>query len=325
MMSGRHVRGGVLALGMAIGVSLVAREECRGGQDRLAEAVAKHKIPPEWFKDVALDYGTSKPWKEAWKDVTDLLNEGGPKAKRGIRILYEYAEKKGHRPDGYPFFLMLGGEPLWAASIFLEQAKRRPAGFTEMYINLASLYLRYGEGRKALDLLHDALQRPPRRPWDTFHKAKINDKLGDAYAATGEKEKAIEHYRTAIELFPKAELRKGRHLLPRYARKTEAKIELLTRDALSFARVPDGIHRGNSIGFGGPLNVDVTVKSGRVVDIKVEHKERIDQGATKIAPRQIIERQKLELDAITGATVTVQAVVEATYRALSEAGARSSP
>jgi len=39
-----------------------------------------------------------------------------------------------------------------------------------------------------------------------------------------------------------------------------------------------------------------------------------------IAPRQIIERQALKVDAISGATVTVQAVVEGTYRALQQAG-----
>jgi len=55
------------------------------------------------------------------------------------------------------------------------------------------------------------------------------------------------------------------------------------------------------------------------VDISLGHQEKIEQGARKTIPRQIVERQSLDVDAITGATVTVQAIVEAVYRALESA------
>jgi uncharacterized protein with FMN-binding domain len=66
----------------------------------------------------------------------------------------------------------------------------------------------------------------------------------------------------------------------------------------------------------------VRVQGGRIVDVQLRHKEKIEQRATTSVPRQIVERQSLDVDAVTAATVTVQAVVEATYRALTRAGAK---
>jgi len=66
----------------------------------------------------------------------------------------------------------------------------------------------------------------------------------------------------------------------------------------------------------------VRLRGGRIVDIRLQRQEKIEQGATKIVPKQIIERESLAVDAITGATVTVQAIVEVVYRALENASQR---
>jgi len=66
----------------------------------------------------------------------------------------------------------------------------------------------------------------------------------------------------------------------------------------------------------------VRLQGGRIVDVRLQRQEKIEQGATKIVPKQIIERESLAVDAITGATVTVQAIVEVVYRALENASQR---
>ncbi len=307
----------MLALGLSCALA-VASGQARAGEGGLAEAVANLKLPPTWFNDVKVDFDTNRPLKDAMPVIQNLLDAGGEKAKQGVKLLYIYGEEKKQRGDGYPFFLLLGGEDIWAAKLFLESIAKYPEGHTEMYINLASLYVKYQEPQKALELLNTALAKPPRAPWDVLHQAKISDKLGDVYAGLGNTEKATERYRAAIELFPKVMVQNFRPLAQRHARKTAAKLELLTGKTLDISKLADGVYRGTSIGYGGPLDVAVTLKGGRITDIKVEHKERIDQGASKIAPQQIIERQALKVDAISGATVTLQAIVEATYRALTE-------
>jgi len=321
-MSERPLGWLVLGFGLVCGLVLGLGSDCRAGEGGLAEAVAKLKLPPAWFDDVKVDFDTNRPLKDAMPVIQNLLDAGGEKAKQGVKLLYIYGEEKKQRGDGYPFFLLLGGEDIWAAKLFLDTVAKYPEGHTEMYVNLASLYVKYDEPQKALELLTTALAKPPRAPWDVLHRAKINDKLGDVHAGLGNTENATEHYRAAIGLFPKVMVQNIRPFAQRYARKTESKLELLTRKELDFSKLADGVYRGSSIGYGGPIQLDVTVKGGRITDIKVEHKERIDQGASKIGPRQIIERQALKVDAISGATVTVQAVVEAAYRALTGAGAK---
>jgi len=66
----------------------------------------------------------------------------------------------------------------------------------------------------------------------------------------------------------------------------------------------------------------VRLRGGRIVDIRLQHQEKIERGATKIVPKRIIERESLAVDAITGATVTVQAIVEVVYRAIENASQR---
>ena len=64
----------------------------------------------------------------------------------------------------------------------------------------------------------------------------------------------------------------------------------------------------------------VTIQAGRIVDVQVDHAEKIDLGATEIIPQRIVEKQSLQVDAITGATVTCDAIIEGVFRALKQAG-----
>jgi len=122
--------------------------------------------------------------------------------------------------------------------------------------------------------------------------------------------------------FPQSRQPWGRHLIHRHVAKIQAKLELLERERLDLSRVRDGVYRGTSQGYAKALHAAVTVRAGRIVDIALKHQEKIDQGATRTVPQQIVARQSLKVDAVTGATITVQAIVDATYRALQRAGAR---
>jgi uncharacterized protein with FMN-binding domain len=66
--------------------------------------------------------------------------------------------------------------------------------------------------------------------------------------------------------------------------------------------------------------VTVTVRRGRITDITVRHTEKIHQNATKIIPKRIVDSQSLKVDAVTSATVTSQAIVDATLNAIRKAG-----
>ncbi len=287
----------------------------------LDDAIKALKIPPEWFAEVKSDYDTRTPWKDARLHIRKLLAEG--KNREAIKLTYIYhVEQKNGSADGheYPMYLFLGGEYAWAAKVYAERLASKPKGATFDYSALASLYAHFGEHQRALQTLRDSLERLPDPPWQINAKATLNDKLGDVYAAMGDIEKAREHYREAIRLFPTSNQPYGRHLLHRNAAKVQAKLDLLNRNALDLRRLKDGVYRGSGVGYAKEVNAVVTVKAGRITDIRLQHEEKIDLGATDTVPKQIIERQTLEVDAVTGATVTTQAIVQAVYEALQKAG-----
>ena len=83
--------------------------------------------------------------------------------------------------------------------------------------------------------------------------------------------------------------------------------------------VGDGTHRGTAKGFGGDLVLDVTVSGGKITEIVVVKSEEtpfIADGAFKVLLPGIVEAQG-SVEAVSGATYTSKAVLEAVENALS--------
>lgn len=307
----------ILAIALAMVFSIA---EAKDEKPSLEEAIANVKIPPDWFESVKLQYSTSKPWKDARLEIRRLLALGGEKAKAGIKLTYLYLQKDdigdGHE---YPMYLFLGGEYAWALQIYKEFLESQPDGHTHAYRSLASCYVHFGEYEKAIEILNTAMERLPEPPWQIANEADIHDGIGDIYAEMGDIEKAKLHYSKAIEIYPTSNQPYGRHLLYRRVNKIQAKLDLLEHQSIKSGQLKDGVYEGESLGYGQMINVIVTVKDGKIADIKLRHKEKIEQNATVIIPQRIIEKQSLNVDGITGATVTCQAIVEGTFAALKKA------
>jgi uncharacterized protein with FMN-binding domain len=73
------------------------------------------------------------------------------------------------------------------------------------------------------------------------------------------------------------------------------------------------------MGYEAPVKLEVTVNGGRIADIKVvEHHEKQFYSSIADTPRRIIEKQSVKgIDATTGATLTSEAIINATAKALS--------
>jgi len=82
--------------------------------------------------------------------------------------------------------------------------------------------------------------------------------------------------------------------------------------------MPDGVYRGCSEAFRDTLWVEVEVKSSLIRDVRViHHHENRPLGALRIVPYLICKRQNLsDIQAVTGATVTSQAIIRAVRCAL---------
>ncbi|MDR7870221.1 MAG: flavocytochrome c [Tissierellaceae bacterium] len=76
-------------------------------------------------------------------------------------------------------------------------------------------------------------------------------------------------------------------------------------------------------GYGGKIKVETTFSDNEIVKIEiVENSETVGIGSTAIdkIPSDIVESQSLGVDAVSGATVTSAAIIEAVSKAVEEAG-----
>ena len=299
---------------------LVALCATYAAEPDLDEAMASLKIPPDWLAGVRTSYDTRQPWKKARLHIRKLLAQG--KNREAIKLTYDYliVRKVNKDTHEYPMYLYLGNEHAWAIKAYEERIKGGHRGVAHDCRGLASCYLAFGESEEAIETLRFGLKHLPDPPWGQMMEAGIHDHLGDIHARMEDQQQAEQHYRKSMALFKAAKPKYGRHQLPRRVAKVQTKIEIMKRTSFDLATVRDGIHRGQSMGYVQPLTCTVIVRGGRITNIRLHHKENIEQGATRIIPKRIVDAQSLDVDGITGATVTTQAIVEATYRALLKGG-----
>lgn len=85
----------------------------------------------------------------------------------------------------------------------------------------------------------------------------------------------------------------------------------------------DGVYTASSVGRNGSINVQVTIKNDAIADVKIvdwsETHPVADLTKTKLIP-DIIKYQSVEVDAISGATLSSFAIKDAVSQCLKKAG-----
>jgi len=278
------------------------------------------RIPPAWLADVKTNYDTTQPWKKARQDIRKLLDQH--RNREAIKLTYDYIVARKAAPDDheYGMYLFLGGEYAWALKVYRDRLRDDPQREGIAYMNLAAIYRHYGKLKEAEAVLKEALKHPPKAPWHVPNAAKIHDRLGDLYTELGRKQDALREYAEAMRLYPTSKQPWGKQNLPKQVAKIQSKIDLLNRGNGDFGKLRDGAWRGSSFGYGKDVRVILNVRQGKVAHIKVNHQEHIEQHATELIPKAIRTKQSLDVDAITGATITSQAIIAAAHQAAKRAG-----
>jgi uncharacterized protein with FMN-binding domain len=117
--------------------------------------------------------------------------------------------------------------------------------------------------------------------------------------------------------------RGGRDLKASKARAQDSLQCLRGAENVDLSRIPDGTYPGRAeAGFKGPLEVEVTVTGGRIESVRVtRHQENWYLASIDYVPKKIVEEQGIVgVDAVTGATTTSRAIINATAAALVSAG-----
>lgn len=88
----------------------------------------------------------------------------------------------------------------------------------------------------------------------------------------------------------------------------------------------DGVYSAQTAGFGGSVEVRVTISAGKLQSVQAEGDSEtpgIGSEALKTLPEQIMEAGDIQVDAVAGATVTSKAVMQAAADCLAQAAGGS--
>jgi uncharacterized protein with FMN-binding domain len=139
---------------------------------------------------------------------------------------------------------------------------------------------------------------------------------GDACRIAGRNKEALAYYQKAVDS------PKGLDRNEPFRNRAVANISgLKAFELLDLKKIPDGTYKNESMGYEGPVHVAVTVKSGIIMEVKViDHREKQFYSSITDTIRQIKEKQGVKgVDATSGATMTSEAIINATAKALAGA------
>ncbi|NLZ04352.1 MAG: FMN-binding protein [Phycisphaerae bacterium] len=313
---------------------------------------------PDWWDSVELTYPPTLdldwplkaegPWdarKNVGQYIWDVINPNPGRWKEGIKLVNHLMIR--HKDDraklarstetlGRMFHDLLED---WARAVFWWRISAKYGQYVDP-IDLAHCYWKLGCREMAVEMLshvsHDYTRHGALiKLWADMGQVDKALKLaeqkaaagmptvaylaaGDACRLAGRYEEALAYYRRSYD-GKDAQGREGD--VAKGKERALASIEAIRLfDALDVARVADGTYTASSIAYAGPLYVEVTVKDGRIQSVRVtSHEEKQFYSALTDTPNQIIAKQGVKgVDAVTGATMTSEAILNATAKALAE-------
>jgi uncharacterized protein with FMN-binding domain len=183
---------------------------------------------------------------------------------------------------------------------------KRHSTDTTRHCSVARLWAELGETDKALKM---ALQTAASVPDVGFLAA------GDICRLTGRSQEALGYYQKVLDASSG-----GRDLKQAKGRAQASLDAIKLVDTLDVRRVPDGAYQDQSLGYSGQVGVEVTVQGGRIAAVKViRHAEKQYYSAIVDTTRQIVAKQGARgVDATSGATITSEAILNASLKALSK-------
>lgn len=319
------------------------------------------RTPPDWFEATPLNYPPSLDlsWPEkpegGWNNqknvgqyVWDIVNPNPSKWREGVKLMHHLLTlHQDDRAQRTRIMVELGRmyynlhEDHARAAFWWQQAgvdkTHSPPGCS---IHLAECYWRLGNKQMAVDHLrkmrsvpYDAIklwadmgepqqalalvESIAKNPRGQHHLAYLLG--GDACRVAGRYDEAIEYYQKVLAV-PSQDPGKGQ--IDRCHQRARASLEAIRLFELTdVASIADGDYRAESLGYEGPVEVEVAVRSGRIESVRVtQHREKQFYSAMNDTPAKILAKQGVKgVDATSSATITSEAIINATAKALASA------
>jgi len=313
---------------------------------------------PDWWEQVALEYPKTldlswpaRPtggWnanRNVGQYMWSIINENPSRWKSGTKFMHHMLGVNKSNPEvlnraigqlAHCYQDLLRDWP--RAAFWRKMQVQRDSRNVNARIRLAECYWKLGskakaesELRRVSGTIHPAMIKLWADMGELARALSVAEKMaryypamsylaaGDACRLQGSYTKALSYYRKVLAIRPVGQMAKQTQVMQVRAR---ASVEVITQfEALDLKRVRDGTHKGTAMSYAGPLEVAVTVSGGKIISVKVtRHKDKQFFGAITETPAQIVAKQHVKgVDAVSGATITSNAVINATARALAAA------
>lgn len=316
------------------------------------------RATPDWWASTPLEYPQTLdlswpqpapgPWnsrRNIGQYLWDVIHPNPGKWHSGVRFIHYLLACHKADPQKQQFimntlarmyFTLLADYPR-AAFWWLKAGAGQDDRFYGSGISLAECYWRMGNKEMALDQLKRCPEQlstikllgdmgetqAALRLAEASAKGASADQAflyaGDACRVAGDHARALQYYQKALAAPSSA---RNKQAGDRFRRRAQANIDgIRAFDLLDLKRVPDGAYRSSSQGYEAEVGVEVAVKAGRIESVRVtNHHEKQFYSSMTDTPRKIIFRQGVtEIDATSGATITSEAIVNATAKALTGA------
>jgi uncharacterized protein with FMN-binding domain len=305
---------------------------------------------PDWLKSTQSNYPKTldlswpekppPPWnnqKNVGQYIWDVINPNATRWREGLKLVDTLLKSKSD-PNlksramkelanmYYRFFQDYARAAYWwqQAGVTIDDGP----GFY-----LAECYWRLGSKQMALDFMKAATQfdldeikllgdmGETDRAIDVANKFDEHDawlRGGDACRLAGRLPEAKAFYEKVVNT-PATGQRANR--MKRAQERAQASLDALKLyEMADVAKVKDGTYKDSSLGYEGQVEVTVTVQNKKIESVKVtQHHEKQYYSSLTDVPAQIIAKQGVKgVDATSRATLTGDAIINATAKALSQ-------
>ena len=312
------------------------------------------RTQPDWWETVPLDYprtldlqwpmppsGNWNSQRNVGQYVWDIINPNPNKWRGGVRFMHHMLSVHKDNPTvrvramkelGRMYHDLLQDYPraaFWWRAAGVDKGDRTRAG-----VQLAATYWKLGSKPMAMELLDRVplqfasikLLADMGETEQALRLAEANMRgpaadlaylyAGDACRIVGQHEQALKYYEGCLNV---PAVGQAAQRIQRNQQRARANIEAIRLfEMLDLRRVADGTYRGSGPGYAGQILVEVAVRAGRIDRVRVvSHKEKQFYSAISDTSRKIVEKQGVKgVDTTSGATITSEAIINATAKAL---------
>ncbi len=335
----------------------IAEQSVKRAQAEVLALIEKvGREPPAWFDETPLSYPKTLdmswpqpppgPWnnqKNIGQYIWDVINPNPSKWRGGVKLLHHLLVLHKDDPDNRERAMLDLGwmyhnlhQDYARAAYWWQKADVPKTGGARLCVHLAGCYYRLGNKQMAMELLSQqrvtvvgsklladmgdlakAVQLVEQYP-ATADSGAIDAYLhiADGYRQAGEPKEAMKWYEKVLAIPKPEKIEAGLSRSLDQARTGIAAVKVF--DLFDPKQVPDGTYEDESQGYEAPIRVAVTVKSGRIEQLRImQHREKQFYSALTDTPRKIIAKQGVKgVDATSNATITSNAIINASAKAL---------